>query len=129
MGLFRSLKKGLRKLGKLAKIAAPIAMNFVPGGGFGMTLLKSGLKMYSSRGNFSPSAKNRFPLPNAFMQSSATTARAHAMHRVSPHRTGRRAAGPYSARYGWNMRMADRMRNRTRVRALRSRSRPRRRVA
>lgn len=129
MGLFRSLKKGLKKLGKIAKVVAPIAVNFVPGGGFGMTLLKQGLKMGAQRGNASPSSKNRFPVPNAFMQPSATTARALQIHRVSPHRGGRRAAGPYSQRYGMAMRIKEREFNRTRARALRSRGRMRRRVA
>jgi len=123
VGFLRKIKKVVKKVAKVAIKTSPIWSSFIPGGGFAMTLLKSGLKVGGAMGNASPSAKNRFPLPNAFMQPSATTARAIQIHQVSP----RVSAGPYSSRYGMQLRHQERLSARTRLRALRGR-RPMRRV-
>lgn len=117
MGFLKKIKKVVKKVAKVAIKTAPIWSSFIPGGGFAMTLLKQGLKMGPALA--SPSAKNRFPLPNPLWQGGATVNMAYQMAAT---RAPARGGGPLASTRGMAMRQGIKTQKRTRFVALRGKT-------
>lgn len=123
MGFLKKVKKAVKKVAKVAIKTSPMWSSFVPGGGFAMTLVRQGLKVGAAKGNPSPSAKNRFPLPNPIYQGGPVMARAQRIARTAPAPRGR--AGPFAQGRGMATRARLALSSTTRVRTLTGRAKKR----